>query len=177
MKSLNSLPFALTLGLALAGLSGCSDSAAPPKNAAGSKGGPTSASSGGADQHEHAHPDSGPHGGHLIELGNEEYHAELVHDEDAGTVTIFLLDGSAENPVAIEASEVVVNLKHGGKGEQFKLAAQPQDRDPKGKSSRFVSNDKELGEDLDAEGADARLVVEIKGKSYTGEVSHEHDEH
>ncbi len=35
----------------------------------------------------HAHPTHGPHGGDLIELGNEEYHAELVHphghDEDA----------------------------------------------------------------------------------------------
>ena len=27
----------------------------------------------------HAHPSHGPHGGDLIELGNEEYHAELVH--------------------------------------------------------------------------------------------------
>ena len=26
------------------------------------------------------HPTEGPHGGHLIELGNEEYHAELLHD-------------------------------------------------------------------------------------------------
>mgnify|MGYP006188166609 CR=1 FL=1 len=35
----------------------------------------------------HAHPSHGPHGGDLIELGNEEYHAELVHphghDDDA----------------------------------------------------------------------------------------------
>ncbi len=35
----------------------------------------------------HAHPTHGPHGGDLIELGNEEYHAELVHphghDDDA----------------------------------------------------------------------------------------------
>ena len=27
----------------------------------------------------HPHPSHGPHGGDLIELGNEEYHAELVH--------------------------------------------------------------------------------------------------
>lgn len=27
----------------------------------------------------HAHPTHGPHGGDLIELGNEQYHAELVH--------------------------------------------------------------------------------------------------
>jgi hypothetical protein len=35
----------------------------------------------------HAHPSHGPHGGDLIELGNEEYHAELIHphghDDDA----------------------------------------------------------------------------------------------
>lgn len=127
------------------------------------------------DENGHDHPSEGPHHGSLIELGEEEYHAEFVHDEDAGTVTIYILDGTAEKTVPIQAQELVINLKHDGRGEQFKLTASPDEGDPAGKSSRFVSNEAELGEDLDAEGVEARLVVKIAGKSYTGELEHDHD--
>ena len=123
---------------------------------------------------DHEHPSEGPHHGALVELGNEEYHAELVHDENKGTVIVYILDGSAKNAVPVETQEVTINLKHDGRGEQFKLAAAPMEGDPEGKSSRFVSNDAELGEDLHAEDAEARLVVRIGEKSYSGEVSHEH---
>ena len=126
---------------------------------------------------EHAHPSEGPHHGSLIELGNEEYHAELVHDEQTATVTIYILDSSAMKAVPIDAKELTINLKHDGQPEQFKLTAAPDEEDPQGKSSRFISNDRELGEDLDAEGADARMVVKIGGKSYTGELAHEHEGH
>ena len=128
------------------------------------------------DDHEgHDHPSEGPHHGSLIELGGEEYHAEFVHDEDAGTVTIYILDGAAKEAVAIDAPDIAINLKHDGKGEQFKLAASPDKGDPQGKSSRFVSNDKELGEDLEHEDADASLVLKINGKSYRGAIAHDHD--
>ena len=135
---------------------------------------------GGGDHEGHDHPTEGPHHGSLIELGNEEYHGELVHDDQAGTVTIYLLDGAVKNAVPIDAAEITINLKHDGQGEQFKLAASPDSGDPQGKASRFASSDPELGADLDREGTEARLVVEIAGKSYTGEISdhdhgHDHD--
>ena len=41
--------------------------------------------------HGHAHPSEGPHHGALIELGKEDYHAEIVHDEKTDTVTIYIL--------------------------------------------------------------------------------------
>lgn len=123
----------------------------------------------------HDHASTGPHEGQIIELGDEDYHAELVHDEEKGTVTIYILDGTAKNAVAIDATELSINLKQAGKGRQFKLAATPQDGDSTGKASRFVSNDKDLNEALDAEEATARLVVEIEGKSYTGKLEHHHD--
>ena len=124
---------------------------------------------------EHAHAEHGPHQGMLVELGNERYHAEVVHDEQAGTVTVYLLDGSAKESVATEATEIVINLKHAGQGEQFKLAAAPQEGDKPGTSSRFQSDDKELSADLDAEGAEARLAIDIAGKSYSGKIAHAHD--
>lgn len=124
--------------------------------------------------HEHAHASVGPHGGSLIELGNEEYHAELVHDDDAGTVTIYLLDSAAKSSVPIDAAEVMINLKHDGRGEQFKVASSADQGDPAGKSSRFTSSDAELAADLDHEGAEPQLVVAINGKQYRGVISHEH---
>lgn len=123
----------------------------------------------------HDHPSEGPHHGHLIELGNEEYHGELVHDEESGTVTIYILDGSATKSVPIKAAEITVNLKHDGQGEQFKLAASPDESDPEGMSSRFVSNDEELGEDLHHEDTEAHVVLMIGEKSYRGKIEHEHD--
>lgn len=123
---------------------------------------------------EHAHPSEGPHGGSLIELGNEEYHAELVHDDAAKTVTIYLLDAAAKVSVPIDAAELIINLKHEGRGEQFKVAASPEASDPPGKSSRFVSTDAELAEDLDHEDAEPQLAVKINGKQYRGAFAHEH---
>ncbi len=122
----------------------------------------------------HAHVSEGPHGGSLIELGNEEYHAELVHDDAAKTVTIYVLDSAAKSSVPIDAIELIINLKHQGKGEQFKLAALADQSDPPGKSSRFMSSDSELAEDLDREDAEPQLVVNINGKQFRGAVKHSH---
>jgi hypothetical protein len=128
-----------------------------------------------ADAHAHEHPTEGPHHGHLIELGKEEFHAELVHDKAA--VTIYLLDAAAKTAVAIESTEVVVNLKHDGKPEQFKLAAAPLDGETGGKSSRFQSTDAELAGHLDDAASEPRLNVTIDGTPYTGSMSHVHDDH
>lgn len=184
MSRYYSLSTITAYGLALAMISGCGNSTPETKTSAAS--GNTVAGHDDHDNHDghdhdnhdghdHGHPSEGPHHGSLIELGGEEYHAEFVHDEDAGTVTIYILDGAAKEAVAIDAPEIAINLKHGGKGEQFKLAATPDDGDPQGKSSRFVSTDKELGEDLEHEDADASLVLKINGKSYRGAISHDHD--
>lgn len=128
-----------------------------------------------AQDEPHAHPHEGPHDGSLIELGNEEYHGELVHDEKTGAVTIYILDGHVENAVPIAASEITINLTHDGEAEQFKLAASPDEGDPEGKSSRFVSDDEHLSEDLDHDDVKARLVLEIDGKSFAGDIAHDHD--
>lgn len=121
---------------------------------------------------EHGHPSEGPHGGGLIELGNNEYHGELVHDDAAGTVTIYLLDSAVKANVPIDAAEITINLKHEGQGKQFKLAASANEGDPAGKSSRFVSLDVELAKDLDREDAGAQLAVNINGKPYRGAIEH-----
>ena len=127
------------------------------------------------DHAGHAHPSEGPHNGDLVELGNEEYHGEVVHNEDADALEIYILDGSATKQVAIDATELTINVSHDSKPEQFTLTAKPDEGDEAGKSSRFVSDDKELMEHLDEEGTNPRMVVKINGKSYRGEITHSHD--
>ena len=94
-------------------------------------------------------------------------------------MTIYVLDGTAKKAVPIDSKEVLINLKHDGKPEQFKLPAVPDTGDPEGKSSRFQLKHKELVHDLGHDGAAPKLTVRIKGKSYTGDIKHVHgaDEH
>lgn len=122
----------------------------------------------------HDHPTHGPHEGDLIELGNEAYHAELVHSEGE-EIVIYILGSDAKTAVPIEATEVVVNVVHDGKPEQFKLTASAKEGDPEGQSSRFTSSDAELSEHVHEEGSEAKLVVVIEGKQYTGKIAHDHD--
>ena len=128
-----------------------------------------------AINHEHEHATEGPHHGSLIELGNEDYHAELVHDEQAGSITVYILDSSAKVAVPIDTKELTVNLSHDGQAEQFSLAASPVVSDPPGQSSRFTSSDVELAEELDHEGTQAQLIVPINGRQFRGKISHDHD--
>ncbi|MCA9088401.1 MAG: hypothetical protein KDA90_07160 [Planctomycetaceae bacterium] len=158
---------ALTCGLMLVA-SGCG-----PAQPAGS-GGAAAVDEHGHDHADaHAHPTEGPHHGDLIELGNEEFHAEMVHD--AASVTIYILDGSARNLVPIDATDVTINAKMGETPRQFKLAASRQESDPEGQSSRFTLADAELAGLIDDEAAAPRLSVTINGNAYRGTVSHHHD--
>ena len=139
-----------------------------------------------AHDHDHAHEEGhahedhdhealGPHGGAIIELG--EHHAELVHDDAAGTVSVYILDGAMKENVPVDAAEATINVTVDGKGDQFKLAALPEPGDPQGKSSRFVSSDATVGKALDLEGAAAVFVVTIDGTQVRGDIEHHHEDH
>lgn len=165
-------------------LAGCGPSR--DEHAAGPDG--ASGAAGDAAAPGHSHPTTGLHGGDLIELGNEEYHAELVHPHDHGHdaasredearedapehigVAVHILDDSASQPVAIEAADITLNLNHDGAPQQFKLAALPEDEDPQGKSSRFASADPGLLELFHEEEIEGVIVVTINGKQYRGQV-------
>jgi len=148
----------LLLMLVLVALVGCNSQSAPPVV---------------AEDDEHAHESGGPHGGTIVELG--EHHAEVVHDDAAGTVTVYILDGAATANVPVDASEAVINVTHDGQGEQFKLAALPLEGEPAGHSSRFVSSDADLSEDLDHEDTTAVFVITIDGQQTRGTIEHDHD--
>ncbi len=124
---------------------------------------------------EHAHPEKGPHGGPLLELGDEEYHIEVMLDEKTNVLTLYVLDAAAKALVPTDAKEALINLKHAGKPEQFKLPAVRLKTDPQGLASAFQLKDAELVHDLHHKNNDARLAVKIKGKSYTAKFDLKHD--
>jgi hypothetical protein len=147
-------------------LAGCGASSAPKQPVANK-----------TDAHDHAHDHAhhGPHHGHLMEIGEEEYHAEWVHDE-TGKVTFYILDAEAKKEVPIDASEIRIEVKLGDQAPvTYTLpAVQPQD----GKSAVFELTNKELLgvlETLKSPGVVATLHVTIAGKTFAQRiVEHEH---
>lgn len=134
-----------------------------------------------ADQHGaaegHDHPTAGPHGGALIELGKEEYHAELNLDEKRNQLAIVLLDSEAKQAVPVDAPYILVNVKGGDKPRQYRLLpAYPKGQD-RGPATKFALVSPELMTDLHTPAVTARMTIKIGKKSYAAALQHEHEEH
>jgi hypothetical protein len=133
-------------------------------------------------EHEHEHAEEGPHGGHIIELGHEEYHAELTHDDEAHRIGVYFLGSDAKTAKPIDAESVMINVSADGKPTQYTLPAVPQAGEAAGNSSYFEVVSEPLcavvcGE-AEAAKTHARLSVTIEGKPYVGLIEtepHEHD--
>ena len=131
------------------------------------------------EQAGHAHPTEGPHSGHLIELGDEEYHAELLLDENTHRVTIHLLDGPAKQTVAVPLTEITLQLVHDRQFVKYALKAVEEPGDAAGGASRFEIVDAALCDALcHRDKTRGRLQVTIDGKPYTGTIEHtSHGDH
>ena len=117
-------------------LIGCGDN--PPAGPRMVTGDPPTAAHSGAESHGDAHPTEGPHQGQLIELGREEYHAELTHDDEVKKVTVYLLDKAGKTAVTSVDAELALNRVVEGKPLQAKLVAEPQEGDIYVQSSRYA---------------------------------------
>jgi hypothetical protein len=133
------------------------------------------------DDHAHDHGDEGPHGGHIIELGTEEHHAELTHDDQEHRVGVYFLGDDAKTPKPIDAKSVTINVSVDGKPAQYELPAVWQ-RGERGKASFFelVSEPLSLVVSGKSESprTHARLSVTIGDKPYVGLIEtaeHEHE--
>lgn len=134
---------------------------------------------GGEHGHEHGHDHGeGPHGGHVVELGQDDYHAEVVHDDKKDLVRIYLLDSEAKKPVTSATPEIVLNVVAAGSPKQFRLAAAPAAGDAAGSASTFELVDRELCELLDEKATvSGRFNVTIDGKPFVGQFDHKKHEH
>ena len=64
--------------------------------------------------HSGGHVHTAPHGGMLIELGDHAYNLELLRDPASGKITVWVLDGHAENFVRIKAAAIEASVTVGG---------------------------------------------------------------
>ena len=98
------------------------------------------------EAHEHK---PGPHGGTIVSLGKDSYHAEAVFEKD-GAVRLYTLGKDETTAQAVEVQELVGHVTAVGATDpvQVKFAAQPQTGDAAGKTTLFV----------------AKLPAELQGK-------------
>src|SRR5262249_50861868 len=94
------------------------------------------------------------------------------------TLTVYLLDSKAKDPVTTAAPDATINVVVAGKPSQHKLPAAPLMGEPMGQSSCFSLTDQPLCEALDDPANKARLSVTIGAKPYTADIEghdHEHE--
>jgi hypothetical protein len=118
-------------------------------------------------EHHHEH---GPHDGELIEIGKEEYHAELVKGENG--VTIYMLDKEGKKAVPIAAEPIAISIIVNAQPVEFSLEPKPLEGEQAGQSSRFESSKPELGVALDNPEAKRELRLKIGEKPYVAPFEH-----
>lgn len=131
-----SLPIVL---LAAAALAGCGQE--PPKTPPAAK----------AEAHDH----TAPHGGELLELGEEEAHVEVLHDRKAATVTVWVYGKTLAAPAAVEAPKLLLAGK-----ELAGVALDPKPGATTATSWKFTDPA------LDADPLEGRIVVTVDGKTH-----------
>lgn len=89
-----------------------------------------------ADPHGHK---AGAHGGTIISIGRDNYHAEAIFEAD-GTVRIHTLGKDEQEVVDVESQTLAAYVKPVGAASAVKveIKPQPQDGDAEGKTSLFV---------------------------------------
>lgn len=124
-----------------------------------------------AHEDEHHHP--GPNGGLVAEVSEHEYHVEWTHNEDAGSVTLIVLDADKKNDVPIAMEKLVVVAD----GKEYTLdALNPVD----GKSARFELKDPDFLGKIEALGPKVTAEIkelDINGKSFKNVKLVEHHDH
>jgi hypothetical protein len=73
----------------------------------------------------HHHHHHAPHGGAAVELGDEQYHVELVLDPTTGTLQAYVLDAELENFVRASAPTLDIEATVAGGPKAVSLAAVP----------------------------------------------------
>ncbi len=134
-----SVPLTAIVGLAIAG---CGQKSSSPT-------GPSAQSAGGGqakigDHGNTGHSHVAPHGGQVQAVG--DHHFELTFDGAGGQFTLYVLGAEESKADPIAEQEIALQVRDEGTGEfkSVKLAANPQEGETGGKSSRFVGSNDEL---------------------------------
>jgi hypothetical protein len=107
---------------------------------------------------KHNHPSLGPHGGPLVEWGEDEMHLEVVIDRPTGVATVYVLDEEAKAEVPLTAKSLTLSLT-GEPPTAVTLNAVPNS------SSKFVGTHELFKKDDKQAGS---VSGEHNGKRYSG---------
>ena len=131
------------------------------------------------DHEHHHHHEEGPNGGHLLKLGESGYQAEWLHDDEAGKITVHILDGD-KKPVdetgTSNSDEIDVLLF-----EVFQDSLEAESPDNDGLASTFTITNPELltavqMAEQSEEAAKAELIANLQnGKVRAAIEVHDHD--
>lgn len=128
-------------GAAVVGLVGCKDSSSPTSPAGSGTVAPKNATTaGGPHQEEHGHKPSA-HGGILVSIGSDSYHAEAVF-EKGGVLRLYTLGNDESKVLEVAAQPLTAYIKAEGgmESEPVILAPKPQPGDKDGMTSLFVGH-------------------------------------
>lgn len=91
-----------------------------------------------ANSEEHGHK-ANAHGGIMVSLGRDSYHAEAVF-EKGGVLRLYTLGKEESRVIDVEKQTLKGFVKAEGESEaeQFTLESEPQDGDAEGRTSQFV---------------------------------------
>lgn len=99
------------------------------------------------DDHGGHHHDA-PHGGALVELGNEFAHLEIVLDSALGQLTVYVLDGEASTGVRLRTPSLRLTIQLPSGAPPFELAlsavANPLTGETAEESSVYIGQDSRL---------------------------------
>lgn len=115
-------------------------------------------SSGQSKAHSH-----GPHGGHLLEVGDHVAHLEVIHDEEAGKLTVYVLGPDEKTPFPLEQAPQLKLVT-----EQGPLVLDLEKVDQVGATFSATAD---VMKGVEPEG---RVSLTIEGKVYNPILEHEH---
>lgn len=101
------------------------------------------------DDDDHGgHEHDAPHGGALVELGNEFAHLEIVLDSALGQLTVYVLDGEASTGVRLRTPSLRLTIQLPSGAPPFELAlsavANPLTGETAEESSVYIGQDSRL---------------------------------
>jgi len=111
----------------------------------------------------------GPNGGRLVDLDGQ-YQAEVVRDENAGSVAVFLLDADGKEPVTANVTDVTLRFIDGAEELERPLSAEPESADADGTSRKFVASDPQVSEELAQSHDWVRLEAVVDGQFVAGSI-------
>ena len=152
----------LTLMVIALIFSGCQSTPMQPKPSASAPW-PDPSTEAAKTESEHEH--SAPHGGTLVELGEEFAHLEIVLDAASGKLTAYALDGEAEKAVRLKQPEIEVAIKTPAEAIKLGGVANSLTGETSSDTSEFAGQSDKLKGASDFDGV--IKAVNVKGKQFS----------